>query len=86
MVRSGKTGGGGYKNNCISETISPIELKLGQNVDEGVPYLYMCSCSWHHYISIGTTAPFDAFMHSGDAFWLLDSHFMHILPLRIGRC
>ena len=32
MVRSAKQGGG-HKNGCISGTISPIELKRGQNVD-----------------------------------------------------
>ena len=29
---------GGYKNGCISETISLIELKLSQNLSEGVFY------------------------------------------------
>ena len=30
--------GGGYKNAYISGTVSQIDFKLGQNVDEGVPY------------------------------------------------
>ena len=38
--------GGGYKNGCISETVSLIGLKLGQNVDESVSYhqveLFLC--------------------------------------------
>ena len=36
MVRSRKTGR--YKNGCNLRTIGLIYFKLGQNVDEGVPY------------------------------------------------
>ena len=37
MVRSAKQGGG-YKNGCISGTVSPIYFKLGHDVGEGVLY------------------------------------------------
>ena len=37
MVRSAKQGGG-YKNGCISGTITLFYFKLGQDVAEGVPY------------------------------------------------
>ena len=36
--------GGGYKNGCISKTVSLIELKPGQNVNEGVP-----TTGWCHF-------------------------------------
>ena len=52
MVRSEKQGGGN-KNGCILETISPIELKLEQNVPKGVLYLYVwlqvTPLHWHQF-------------------------------------
>ena len=40
MVRNGQIReiGGGHKGAYISRTVSQIDFKLGQNVDEGVPY------------------------------------------------
>ena len=54
MVRAGKMGGG-YKKACILRTVSPIELKLSQNVPEGVSYAvqYFQGCQDHDDVTTG---------------------------------
>ena len=52
MVRSGKTGRG-HKKACILKTITAIELKLSQNLPEGVSYDYLQGCQGHNDLTMG---------------------------------
>ena len=80
-----KRRGVGHKNGCNLGTVSLICLIFGQHLPDGVLYLYVCCRCATTSVSV-PQCHYNAHVHSGDAFWVLDSYFMLILALRIGKC